>query len=79
MFIWGYLSSQVLYCLVVSYLYTDYWPWMLHCFLDRKENLDSRIGVIATLAREFQVPPSPSIVASLLMRLRGCAMLWLLG
>lgn len=48
------IGYSVLYCLVVSYLYTDYWLWMLHCFLDRKENLDSRIGVIATLAREFQ-------------------------
>mmetsp|Transcript_10873 Transcript_10873/g.30797 ORF Transcript_10873/g.30797 Transcript_10873/m.30797 type:complete len:254 (-) Transcript_10873:315-1076(-) len=38
----------------VSYLYTDYWLWMLHCFLDRKENLASRISAIAGLAKNFQ-------------------------
>jgi len=45
---------QLGFCLAVSYIYTDYWLWMLHCFLDRKENLESRIGVIAGLAHEFQ-------------------------
>ena len=47
-------GAELGYCLVVSYVYTDYWLWMLHCFLDRKENLESRIGPIAHLAKEFQ-------------------------
>jgi len=42
------------YCLVVSYVYADYWLWMLHCFLDRKENLSSQIAPIAELAKKFQ-------------------------
>mmetsp|Transcript_78205 Transcript_78205/g.148613 ORF Transcript_78205/g.148613 Transcript_78205/m.148613 type:complete len:259 (-) Transcript_78205:102-878(-) len=43
-----------LYVLFVSYFYCDYWLWMLHCFLDRKENLTSRIPDIAEFARKFQ-------------------------
>ena len=39
---------------VVPYLYADYWMWMLHCFLDRLENLESRFGLIKTLAISFQ-------------------------
>jgi len=46
--------AQLGYVLVVSYLYTDYWLWMLHCFLDRKENLASSLPVIAELAKQFQ-------------------------
>eukprot|EP00747_Dinoflagellata_sp_TGD_P164593 gnl/TRDRNA2_/TRDRNA2_184733_c0_seq1.p1 gnl/TRDRNA2_/TRDRNA2_184733_c0~~gnl/TRDRNA2_/TRDRNA2_184733_c0_seq1.p1 ORF type:complete len:254 (-),score=28.18 gnl/TRDRNA2_/TRDRNA2_184733_c0_seq1:366-1031(-) len=37
-----------------SYLYADYWLWLLHCFLDRKENLQSRIPIVQELAKEFQ-------------------------
>lgn len=43
-----------LYITVVSYVYCDYWLWMLHCFLDRKENLESRLGKIAEFAFKFQ-------------------------
>mmetsp|Transcript_144270 Transcript_144270/g.251483 ORF Transcript_144270/g.251483 Transcript_144270/m.251483 type:complete len:266 (+) Transcript_144270:169-966(+) len=46
--------KSCLYVLVVSYIYCDYWLWMLHCFLDRKENLKSRIPDIAEFARKFQ-------------------------
>lgn len=42
------------YVFVVSYLYSDYWLWMLHCFLDREENLDSVIGFIKETATDFQ-------------------------
>lgn len=40
--------------LVVSYLYSDYWLWLLHCFLDREENLKSRIPFVSASAQEFQ-------------------------
>jgi len=46
--------KTVLYILVVSYCYCDYWLWMLHCFLDRKENLESRIPDIKEFATKFQ-------------------------
>mmetsp|Transcript_28977 Transcript_28977/g.65470 ORF Transcript_28977/g.65470 Transcript_28977/m.65470 type:complete len:255 (-) Transcript_28977:60-824(-) len=42
------------YILVTSYIYCDYWLWMLHCFLDRKENLKSRIPDIKRFATQFQ-------------------------
>lgn len=42
------------YVLVASYLYTDFWLWLLHCFLDRKECLTSRIPIIAYMAKQFQ-------------------------
>mmetsp|Transcript_56856 Transcript_56856/g.144140 ORF Transcript_56856/g.144140 Transcript_56856/m.144140 type:complete len:258 (+) Transcript_56856:56-829(+) len=45
---------SVPYIIVTSYLYCDYWLWMLHCFLDRKENLKSRISLIAYMAKQFQ-------------------------
>jgi len=44
----------VLYVLVASYVYCDYWLWMLHCFLDREENLKSRIPDIKEFATKFQ-------------------------
>lgn len=42
------------FILVVSYVYADYWLWMLHCFLDRIENLESRFPTIKHLAVIFQ-------------------------
>jgi len=42
------------YIIVVSYMYCDYWLWMLHCFLDREENLKSVLKPIKFLAQEFQ-------------------------
>lgn len=47
-------SKTAVYILVVSYFYCDYWLWMLHCFLDRKENLQSRIPDIKEFATKFQ-------------------------
>ena len=50
--------ATLAYCLVwpshTSGIYTEYWLWMLHCLLDRKENLESRIRPIAHMATEFQ-------------------------
>lgn len=43
-----------IYVLVASYAYADYWLWMLHCFLDRKENLKSQYSIIKELAESFQ-------------------------
>lgn len=43
-----------LYVLVTSYFYCDYWLWMLHCFLDRKENLKALIPDIREFSRKFQ-------------------------
>lgn len=43
-----------LYVIVTSYLYCDYWLWMLHCFLDRKENLKALIPDIREFAIKFQ-------------------------
>jgi hypothetical protein len=37
-----------------SYLYTDHWMWVLHCFMDREENQTSKINVIKTMAMNFQ-------------------------
>lgn len=45
---------SAIYILLASYVYCDYWLWMLHCFLDRKENLKSRIAQIAEFAFKFQ-------------------------
>lgn len=42
------------YVVVVSYFATDYWLWMLHCFLDRVENLQSAIPKIREYAEKFQ-------------------------
>lgn len=42
------------YIIVASYMYCDYWLWMLHCFLDREENLKSVLSPIKALAQEFQ-------------------------
>jgi len=42
------------YIIAFSYIYCDYWLWMLHCFLDRKENLQSRIPDIKEFATKFQ-------------------------
>jgi hypothetical protein len=42
------------YIIVTSYMYCDYWLWMLHCFLDREENLKSVLGPIKVLAQSFQ-------------------------
>lgn len=47
-------KSDLVFVMVVSYLYCDYWLWMLHCFLDRKENLESSIGYVKELATLFQ-------------------------
>lgn len=46
---------SVLYILVASYAYSDYWMWMLHCFLDRQENLKARWRTIKDLATLFQM------------------------
>jgi hypothetical protein len=46
--------TTALYVAVFSYAYADYWLWMLHCFLDRKENLKSQFGIIKELATSFQ-------------------------
>lgn len=64
LFSWGVqqqVSSGILFSpkdailvLVISYLYCDYWLWMLHCFLDRKENLVSKFNLIKHLAIAFQ-------------------------
>lgn len=37
---------------ISSYVYCDFWLWMLHCYLDRVENLKSKLW--KTLAEEFQ-------------------------
>lgn len=47
-------SKTVLYVIVASYIYCDYWLWMLHCFLDRKENLQSKIPQVVYFATVFQ-------------------------
>lgn len=47
-------AKTVGYILTASYLYTDFWLWMLHCFLDRKENLKSVIPFIKSTAEQFQ-------------------------
>lgn len=47
-------AMTALYVLVASYVYCDYWLWMLHCFLDRVENLQSRISQVKGFAESFQ-------------------------
>ena len=37
-----------------SYIYCDFWLWLLHCFLDRKENLESNLFFIKISAFDFQ-------------------------
>ena len=38
----------------LSYAYCDFWLWVLHCFLDRPENLSSRFFFIKVSAFDFQ-------------------------
>jgi len=40
--------------LLAGYLYTDFWMWGLHCWLDREENMKSRWSYVKSLAEEFQ-------------------------
>jgi hypothetical protein len=40
--------------LVGSYLWADYWLWLLHCYLDREENLKSKVPFVVFSATEFQ-------------------------
>ena len=47
-------GPDILYILSVSYLYCDFWLWLLHCFLDRKENIHSNLQYIKNLAISFQ-------------------------
>jgi hypothetical protein len=47
-------ASDLVFVMAVSYLYCDYWLWLLHCFLDRKENTTSSIGYIKEMAVAFQ-------------------------
>ena len=42
------------YALFVSYFYSDWWLWVLHCFLDRTENLKSAVSFIRSAAHDFQ-------------------------
>lgn len=37
-----------------AYVYTDYWLWLLHCFLDRVESQTSKIGIVRSMAIDFQ-------------------------
>jgi len=46
--------KALIYVLVASYVYADYWLWMLHCFLDREENMQSRFQNVKHLAIIFQ-------------------------
>jgi hypothetical protein len=50
------IRTVLIWCvpMVSSYLYTDYWLWLLHCFLDREENQTSKISMIKTMAIDFQ-------------------------
>jgi hypothetical protein len=50
----AFTLKTLAYVLGVSYLYTDYWLWMLHCFLDRVENLEAKLGFVRDTAVEFQ-------------------------
>jgi len=49
-----FTARTAIYVVVASYLYCDYWLWMLHCFLDRTENLQSAIPMIREYAEKFQ-------------------------
>ena len=50
----AFTLKTLAWVLGVSYLYSDYWLWMLHCFLDRVENLDSKLKFVRCTAEEFQ-------------------------
>ena len=48
------LYLDIKWIVLTSYIYCDFWLWLLHCFLDRKENLKSNIPFIKISAYDFQ-------------------------
>ena len=53
-FLYKHEPLDVTMIIISSYVYCDFWLWLLHCFLDRKENLNSMIPFIKISAYDFQ-------------------------
>ena len=45
----GYSVQGVVLALFAGYLYADFWMWLLHCYLDRVENLKSSVGLVSRI------------------------------
>jgi len=48
-------KTSLIVLTICGYVYMDYYFFIGHCFLDRLENQESRIGFIRDLANEFKI------------------------